>query len=436
MKNNIFSMLMLSILTVLLLSGCQEVSREQDSESEINSELPSVEEDVTLDLIIYEDRFISADGKVNYTASALGSVPTGDAASVDVKPHYVTPEEANAFAQVLFNGEDIYETVFTAGEQTHWDAIPCQWTFYPLGHYTGGSKELVDNGKKQIMAIDATSAINDIAYKYVVTIHEDNDFLLSNINVFLSSTVPQNSTWKVMQESSLCSSQKSTEEQIQAAVNSTATILEHMGMGTWEISEYYDEEFIQSDVNYRIVVDAVPVLESVPVLHYNVLDQVSNKTVDTPSYFLTDAQFTYSGSGQLLSCTIQSAIDVNSTNAPQRLMTFDELKAAAKETLTVKTIDEYSARLMQLRDSSDGLVCNVLINTFRYGLTRVNEIGSTNTFTYVPSVAFYGNYDVIDAENSTCLFHSESIDNENDIPLLTLNACTGEILEMQNGKLH
>ena len=438
MKRDKLTQLGLGVLAALLFTGCQAAPEAQKTEEE--PAFPQEENEVILDLQSYEDSFTGNDGKVQFNISALGRIPTGSASAVEVVPHFISPEEAKQAAQAFFGAEAIYETAFvpTPEAAESWPMTPCQWTYYPLGHYTGGSEDLMYHGKPQILAIDATSAIGGTAYKFVAATRQEDDFLLNHITAFLSQAVPQGSQWMIRTEEDLCSGQIPDEVQMQAVQQKASAILDRLGFGSWEITECFAEEQLAKGEYYRIILHAVPVVGETPVLRYRAQDQVAQKAPAALPYFLTDAEFVFTGSGELLHCKIQSPIDVTEIQGQQPILPFDALMAAAKVTLSEqvseKILEEYGARLQQL-GSTANCTAQVNVTEFRFGLTRTDAPGEKSTYIYVPSVAFYGNYQIMEEGTDIGLYSSEAIDDANDIPLLVLNSGTGEPIYTQSGKL-
>lgn len=362
-------------------------------------------------------------------------MPEGAASSIEVKPHALTESEAQRIAQVIFGDAPLYETVFVpqdSGEKSM--RIPCQWKYYPLEHYLGGSEELYVNGKKQILAIDATTERNGMTYKIVVTTRDEDDFLLNNINVFLDSQPLADGQGNTPVTADLCDSKQPTDAQIKALEEKSKKLLEVTGLGKWKIVECYAEEFISAnEPAYRICVNAVPNLGEVDVIRYPHLQNVATKTDNVTEYLLTDAHFEFSGNGDLMVCTIQSPIDIVHTNEPVSILDFDALMSAAKTAFSAKDYGEYAWQVIW--DTSRNYNCKVNVTGFTYGLTRTEVHDNNKAFIYVPSVTFYGDYRVYDADNDTCVYNSETIAAGDAIPLLVLNANDGTVVTMQSDKL-
>ncbi len=433
MKKSIICLLLL-LGIVGLLTGCQTGSQAIEPTPPEESEQEKAPE-VVVHTQNYADSFVSTDGKTEFSVNVFGAVHEGTGTSVEVEPHAITAQEAQQFAQVFFGDADLYETVFIppTGAAETVETVPCQWTYYPLEHYLGGSEELYLNGKKQILAIDATTECNGIAYKYVVTTRDEDDFLLNNINIFLSSHAPTGSQDKAPTEASLCGTAQPSEAQLKVAEEQAAKILDELELGKWEIVECYAEEFFGTEPVYRICVNAVPALGTGNVLRYPYLQNVAVKTDNATEYLQTDAHFAFSGNGDLLACTIQSPIDVVKTNEPATILDFDTLMSAAKTAFSTKDYSEYAWQVSW--DTSRNYNCKVNVTGFIYGLTRTEVPDNNKAFSYVPSVTFYGNYQVYDAANGTQLYDSETIADGEDIPLLVLNAYDGTVVPMQSDKL-
>lgn len=83
-----------------------------------------------------------------------------------------------------------------------------------------------------------------------------------------------------------------------------------MGLGQWKMvsGEILIEE--RGELEYLIMVDALPVINGVPALRQPALDSIKSKDTYASNYYLSEAKFFFNAESELVELRMYSPMDV------------------------------------------------------------------------------------------------------------------------------
>lgn len=486
-----FQMGITLISVILILSGCQSspattsaLSKNDGSFStnaaQSTISMPSEKKVVNYH---YEDSFKSGDEGVDFTFHIHEKIEAGDMPIVEVTPHYLTERDAKHVSEVLFGDAEFYEsqpkfaTIYSKAEiqekLSRWsqytsdaaieslygspqmnaarvikdyienytkkmevapeavDAVQCFWKFQESWKYSYTDEQVIAENISisRDDKISASTYLGGIPYTYEVSTRNKSDYKYNTIftapNFGLS---PWNLDTMILQ-ADLCRGQKPTDEQVAQIKEKAEDLLNRMDLGEWKVDVCRVIQLVNGDVvDYKINVQAVPVFSGITSIRRPQLDDLKNKNLYASNYYLTDAEFYFSPGGNLLYFRLISPVDqVRIVSSSPSVMSMDELMEIAKNHFYLN--DAYNYGIGGIMDSSNEIIrCGVDINHLEYGLTRVKIPNIEDGYYYIPSVILQGNVEYIGDETGGVY-----IDNQN-IPLLVLNAVDGSIIPLSNGE--
>lgn len=491
MKTSFKKMLCLTLILVIVsLSACAQnpnsdiIKNKDDGAFDAHSALSASEHNApdATQPVNHSEEFYSTDETVRFLMNINTTIAAADMPIIEVEPHFLTGEDVERVASVLFGGSEFYyaEPMFSPiyskaeiqekisrwssytnqnavktlyGEQrdgtvelvqtfieqytklyeTAPDENPhsiCQWEFKKESYYYE-SPEVADSldTSHENDVIQATVKIGDTHYLISAAKRDQADFKLNNISVYLYDGLSPDAIDEMIFKANLCRTSKPSEEQILMVKGQAEDILEKMDMGQWYVDECYIETIYYGDVaEYIIHVNAVPVLNGIPAIRREQLTNLKSEETYASNYYLTDVKFQFAPNGELISFEMTSPVDVKDVvNDNVAVMSMDELLQTAKTYLVHS--DYYAYQSAFLVDSvKDNVGCTVDVCGLEYNLTRVKVPNTDESYYYIPGITLKGTVEYYSKETGDIYFKSEGTEN-----LLVLNGVDGTVINTTNG---
>lgn len=471
--------LSMAILAACGLNPARSVPEEPLQEStQVSATAPSQPEQSVQDTvdISYSDTVTNGNGSINYTFNIDQSLSYAALPVVEVVPHYLTAEEAQRVARVLFGDAEFYEAdpllapQYTKGEIEaciqRWSEystmegvtalmgqedtftlekiqqkiaeltamydtapedsirIPCRWEFQKEAVYTYSPEEAasidtsLDND-----AIMATCQVNGVTYQFHAVTRNQADYKLNELTAYPDDTKSPLSIDTSIYRARLTRTDPPTEEQIDGVKEKAMEMLQQMDLGDWMVDQCYVRSLGEEILEHVICIAAVPVVDNVAVAYQSQISGLNSDEPDSSNYYMTGAQFEFSANGDLLYFSMSSPIDVKQVVQEQaEPMDLETLLDAAKQYLSVDVSAGYGL-LDPSGILSESLETSVEISQLRYGLLRQKVPGTPDSYTYAPGVILYGTYENIGAESRQVYNRSLEL-----YPILAINALDGTIV--------
>lgn len=474
------------IVAAAVLCGCQArrlpETAGQESEPGGMTGAPGREEAVQPDpsaaeILQHCEDFKSSDGSVEVHFAFDQEIPMAALPVTEVKPRFLTGEDAKRVAEILLPGAEFYEQENSASPkfskqeleaamdrlrpytdleklrgllgdhpedmmeyvqpqldyfQEQFEAAPeenphtlCDWRLKKQRHYynhpmeTGGRKPEEDD---DILA--ANAHVNGLDYQLYLSQCNFPDRKLNSLSLSIHGGI--GFLDQEIFRAGLCRTAEPTQAQTTALEEKAQSLLDRMDVGDFKVlPARVDSKEYNGVREYIVWVDAVPVLGGIPAMR----DQHSKMG----DYFLTSAQFGFSPTGELLYFDLAAPVQVLSVEKAAAPLPIQALVEKAKTYLTTqnkysdlgcdKALVEMWEELRQEKSRSI-----VIVNQVQYGLGRVNAPGTDETFRYVPVVGFYGTVDYLGADSGEHFCGTADYSNEIQ-PLLWLNAMDGTVIQ-------
>lgn len=424
--------------------------------------------------IQFSEVFTSTDGTAEYTVNIDETVTSGTLSVIEVTPHFLTGEEVQTVAEILFGDADFREQQhetkadysksqlqekiefltmlasedaitelygymdeevlnsvkrviqrYTVQMETAPDEnplLPCDWTFKDEDNYFEYT-----NGNQVIYS---TVNHNGINYNLYALIRDKDDYKQSKIIVNLASEWYEKSA--VM--ASLCRTEKPTEEQLRALEIKAQEMLNQMNIGQWQVlaarveTEYYGEI-----PEYVVSVEATPVLNGISAIYGQKIISMTDNDANSSNYYISAANFEFSANGDLIGFVLESPIDMsNIVNNSVATLPVEELMAKAKNHLTLcGAMAEFGipAGLLQVRQERSGEMfeSRIEISEIQYGYARVKVPDADYHYYYIPVMVICGSIDYYGKDSGT-LYMSSGDFGDKVQPLIWINAVDGSII--------
>lgn len=464
------SFVSLIALVSLLIAGCQNnptgnaVTSKNDgafnagiiqnaSEPESGQTVPLIQ------TIQYSDSFSSTDDSVSFSLNLEKQFDYKTWPVVEVVPHYLTSEDAQRVASVLFGKAALYEKkpdavlsysrseiqeciqrwlpytnteklrellgedwsqgfaedmasdikkgieVFTekyesAPEENSYEM--CKWIFQPSCFYSYTAEELTDiDISRYNDEIDATSTINNIPYEIRFSKRDRTDYKLNYIIAYPYSEFSPRGIDDSIFRTLLCSTAKPDDAKMGSIAQKAQNMLDEMALGEWIVDSYSVVTMQEGEyAQYAIEVTAVPVFQGVPAIRCTQLGNLKSKASYASNYYLTDAHFRFSANGDLLLFEMYSTIDVKEVlNANVATLPREKLLEQAKSHLMLSDYYEYGLGQDLLqdieKDAKEALRCSVEICQIDEGMLRVKVPNTDESYYYVPGIVLSGTIDYV-----------------------------------------
>lgn len=395
----------------------------------------------------------SLDGLVEYYFECEIDASTVDYPVVDVSPHELTVQDAQrvggallgdaqffeyvfdkplsseereekiarwesylsgGMIQDLFKGNEAlirdYELVLSRFEANYaaasdnpsgsFEMTPCEWTFRPDSVYFG---ELAEKEPRTIRAVVDSEGVT---YRFDVVNRTSDDFCVYMVSAYLYNAPSPNNIDTLVQQYELCKAPEPSQEQLRAIEDKAYSILSALNVGDWKIDYCHSDRLCRGDQEaYVITIRAVPVFEDFPVLRQVQLSNLRSDLDGAQHFYYTNAEFTFAPDGTLLTCTIQSPIDVNQVSSDStEAITQDQLLQIAGDHLARKGIAVY--RDYYTDDPDANISAKVSITQMAVGLVRI-EIANGKTYRYIPALCLDGRFEIYGQDGRLLMDSSE-----------------------------
>ena len=420
--------------------------------------------------------FTSTDKTAEYTVNINGTVTTGTLPVVEVVPHYLTGEEVQNVATVLFGNAEFYKKPHEAEKQDYSKAqlqqkldlltplaseeavkelygimdeevlnnvradiqkytvqmesaqeknplSPCGWNFTDESDYFEST-----NGDQIIFA---TVTHNGVNYNIYALTRDKNDYKQNIITVNLDYSWYEEAAVRA----SLCRTEKPSEEQLYALEMKAQEMLNQMELGQWQVcGAEIAANIVGETAEYTVTVNAAPVLNGTPVIYgQNISDQTSNDA-NASNYQMTSATFVFSANGDLITFELISPIEISKVvNESVATLSASELMENAKSHLSLYGVTSGFGIPYDVIDGwqthyGEPFSCKLEINEMKYGLARVKVPDNDFHYYYIPVMVLYSSVDFYGQNTNTLYYRSEDLFESRVQDLIWINAVDGSII--------
>lgn len=460
------------IITLTIVSFCTGCGDSPKGSEPIATSGQAVEAEVTASAgetqsppdepVPYKSAFTSTDGSVNFVMDIDRTVGASDMPAVQVRPRFLTGEDARRVAASLFPDADFFEAepaeannfskseiqakLSRWSEYANLDSLkklygdsasendvelinsfleeytllyeqapaenphtPCQWEMRNSSVYQLTADELAEASAADWgNEVSAQFSVNGIPYYFTAAAGNGSNSKVNMISCYIYDGIcPRGDLDERIFSARLCRTEAPSQEQMDLIKSRAETLLSSFDLGQWQVDEVYVQSGVQSgnDAEYWVYVKAVPVLNGFPALRY-----------PQENYDLTDAQFVFSSNGDLISFMLFSPLEIQRIeNEAVKGLSIEALLSRVREHLEGTDANHYGlGGILQI--IPEDVQCNVTVSEMEYGLSRTKE-----AYRYVPSILLKGSAEYIGKE--TTYYRSERPE-----VLLVVNAADGTII--------
>ena len=429
----------------------------------------------------HAEEFSSTDESVLFRLNIDEEVTAANMPVVEVVPRFVTEEEAEKIAHILFGDVvftetrprlvDLYSKDEILERLNRWEQMtdeetmkrlmdpsddlqseidlverfiedytkmletapdedlntPCQWT-YKNSRYYWVSADEVEKGSHDLDEISADCYIDHIPFQFSILKRDDNDFKACSISAYIASPVGPDFYDKRFFQDILLRTEKPTQEQICAATEKAQSILDQIQLGDWMI----DQVDVVGEELYTIKVSAVPAFNGVAAIW-----KAAGEREEYTSYYeVTYAELAFSADGQLVDFNLNSPLEItNIVNDNVAILSLEELMEKARTYLEHSDIYDYAERIGYNRTTLGtykkkgvNLICSVDGISMEYNLTRIQKPNADNTYYYIPAISLTGNINLCFSRKGA----EDEVETYENITLVVLNAVDGTVVNEVN----
>ncbi len=414
----------------------------------------------------FSTSFTNTDGSVQFFVNIPQSEPDSRMPRVYVRPHYLTGEDAQRVAEALFpeteffeaesaweeySGAPIYSKAEIQAKLDRWTPYASQQALDELLGETGRERaevvrsflaeytEMYDQAPEgnphkvctwqmrkdseyglhpeRSEEQDANDAVyarfsaDGIPYRFTASVRNKADFKVSNLSCYIYDGRSPLNLNETIFRARLCRTATPTDEQVTAVREKTQQLLASFGLGQWQIARCEAESRqCGSHTEHTIRVEAVPVLGGVPALAQRQMLALRNPQGEFLGHYLTSAEFAFAPTGELLSFTLYTPLDVQRVEpAEDSGLTVQQILSMAQEQLVTTGPGRYGWYL------DEHVKCNVFLEDIHYGLTRMNVPGE-DAYIYIPAASLWGVSEYIRESDGKVLYQSAKETNLFTIP--------------------
>lgn len=430
--------------------------------------------------------FSSTDGSVDFNIEINQTIQTTQMPIVQVSSHFLTGEDAERVATALFPNASFYEAEPQSDEKLSKSEINAKinrWSEYTnidslksiygdtysdsaLNEFSDAIKLFIENytkmyetapenishhpaewrmrktleyllSQEELNGVDISNSndevsvqfvVDNIPYYFTAATRNRNDFKVNMISAYISSGMgPVNLDERIF-HSELTRTAEPTQANLDMVKSQAERMLSEMNLGKWEIDECFVESQTYGDATeYTIFINAVPVLNNVPVLRHTQLSSLKNQDGYAAEQYYTDVNFAFSADGRLLSFNLFTPLETqNVVNENVKVMDITSLLEKAQNALSLT--DSYSYgfgdRLPLVKEN---VRCTVSVSELEYGLSRIKVQGEDDAYYYVPSIVLKGTAEYVGSESDNVYYVSTEPER-----ILCINAVDGTIISNTN----
>jgi hypothetical protein len=322
----------------------------------------------------------------------------------------------NDYQEILGRFKDSYAAAQPAEEE--YVMPPSDWSFHPFDYYLEVGYPEAEPEER----IHSVVSANGLQYHFWVSNRKASDFSVNMAAAFLYNDASPNNIDERVQQYELCKSPLPTEKQLESIKARTSIILESLNLGSWEIDGCAVERMaLGSEEAYTVTVNAVPVFSGIPVIRHPQLSRVRNEDENAQHYYFTSAEFTFSPNGVLITCSINSPLDITGILQSPEILSGEKLLEETKGILSGYNVLDYS--LLFIPDTNRQLRAEIYFTNITEGLSRI-EIENGLEYRYVPSLCFDGYIKLYDIDDNNKLIYDTS-KGKIERRILVLNAIDG-----------
>lgn len=436
--------------------------------------------------ISFSKEFSSTDESVHFNIGIDQTIPTTSMPIVQVSSHFLTEEDAKRVATAIFPNATFYEAEPPSDEKLSKSEINAKinrWSQYTninslksiygdtysdaaLSEFSDSIKVFIENyttmyetapenishhtsewrmrktleyllSQEELNGMDISDSNDEVSvqfvsdnipYYFTAATRNTNDFKVNMISVFISAGMgPVNLDERIFY-SDLTRTAEPTQSNIDMVKSQAEKMLTEMNLGKWEIDECFVESQAYGEATeYTIFVNAVPVLNNVPVLRHTQLSSLKNQDGYAAEQYYTDANFAFSADGRLLSFNLFTPLETqNVVNENVKVMDVSSLLEKAQEALSLTDSYAYGfGDWLPLID--ENVQCTVSISELEYGLSRIKVPGEDDAYYYVPSIILKGTAEYVGSKSGNVFYASTGPDR-----ILCINAVDGTIINNTN----
>lgn len=484
-------------IIMCFLSACQKnpeknvVVSKNDGTFDIYATAPTQEESsqYAVSTQSIERDFMSTDGSVQFSMSLDIENLNEYVPVIEVTPHYLTSDDVQRVANVLFEGADFKEAQIlsspsygkedirqkiarwapfanndalevlfgsipngtselvqefinnytsmyeTASEGSY--NVPCQWEFRKSSYYSF-PKEIADKrdtaAENDVISVELQ--YGDVYYKIDANRRDQNDFQQNTISVYLYEGIGPDLIDERIFRAQLCRTDKPSAVQINAASEIAQMMLTKMELGDWVVDQQYVETTYYGNIaEYIIHVTATPAFKGMSVVRQPQLSNLRNADEYSSTYYLTDAHFQFSANGELVSFQLYSPVDIVETaNENVATLSLQEQIDYGRQFLVLSDRGTYGLTpdIIESYEETFGeeVICKIDICDYDYALTRIKIPDVDENYYYIPGLTLYGTIDYCGKDTGTVYGASgETFGSSRMKTLVSINAINGSIIE-------
>ena len=411
--------------------------------------------------------FTSNDGTIEFYLDIDDEVLDEVIPSVEVVPHYFTPEDAKRVAAALFGDTQLYEeepggaTVYSKQEiqrkldrWSRYNSIeaqaslfpnkkdeldylkrnlevveiylndyrklyedapeenphePCRWTFRNMIEYMYPEDEWEENKSEDTNEeISAILQYNGYPYYFRASQRDHETFRVNNVSAGIGSDYSPVGMDDAIFKSELCRTSEPSQEKINEVKQKVENWLSEMELGNWKVDECYLETVGTGEyTEYYICVNAVPVFYGIPAIRREQVAALRGREDGKTYYYYTDAGFRFSPNGDLINFRMYSPVDIVSSNYENETLSIDELLEIAKVHLMSSNASDFSY-IPEAYKGSCEVGCRITVRDVDYSLTRITDEDTREPFVYSLGASLSGSVEYYNKETGEILDFEEN----------------------------
>lgn len=332
-------------------------------------------------------------------------------------------DDVDVYIRTLRDSLSVYRAMLeTAPEES--TLAPCDWELKSAdsGHY----------GYQYADSLMATAEVDGIPYTLNLRVsQQEGERILNAITLSTGDGDNVSGTPAMHHRSRLCTSPEPTQEQYAAALTKAQNLLDEMDMGEYQVvtkGTYVDPGYFNDGERYEIYVEAVPVMEGIPVLFDYKGQTYLGEESYVSSYLPTVVHFSFSPKGDLINFNLINPVEQDKVNDPSaEPLELEKLLEWGKQRLqcySAENLDRFTGNLPMTGADVKNLNCQVHITGIQYGLVP-KDWGKPGDLCFRPALLFRGTVDYFHKTTGEHITGSGSPYGAREQTILTLDAQWG-----------